>query len=246
MKDQRRVAIPGLSPFLKNYPGMTIRPTTGHGLIMHGKFCFSAQPEGGVEITDTYNLRIEVPKAFPFDLPRVTELDDKIPRTGKYHVNPDGTLCLGSPLRLLWKLSRKPTLSGFASDCLVPYLYAVSHKLKFGGDLPFSELEHGTPGALQDYADLFSLEQPEQAQRALHLLGMKKVLANKQPCPCGCGKKLKACQFNKTISKFRRLAHRSWFKALSDTDFTKLKNESKELEVKSFLDRLLREAKAKT
>ncbi len=206
--------VPGLHQFLTDYPGMTIRPTTGSDLVMHGKFSFSAQPDSGVEITDTYHLRIVVPQAFPCDLPRVTELGDKIPRTGDYHVNPDATLCLGSPLRLLWKLSNKPTLSGFASECLVPYLYAISHKLKCGGNLPFSELAHGTPGELQDYADLFSLKRPEQAQLALRLLAMKKRLANKQPCPCDCGKRLGQCRFNGTIRKFRRLASRSWFRAL--------------------------------
>lgn len=192
---------------------MTIKPAMGSGLVMQGKFSFSAQRDGGVEVTDTYQLRIEVPQDFPCDLPKVSELESKIPRTKDYHVNPDATLCLGSPLRLLWKLSKKPTLSGFASNCLVPYLYAISHKLKFGGDLPFSELAHGRPGELQDYADLFSLERTEQAQRALRLLGMKKRLANKQPCPCDCGRSLGKCRFNRTMGKFRKLASRSWFRA---------------------------------
>jgi len=192
---------------------MTIKPTTGSDLVMQGKFCFSAQPEGGVEITDTYGLRIEVPQDFPRRLPRVTELDNKIPRTGNYHVNKDdATLCLGSPLRLLWKVSKQPTLSGFAADCLVPYLYAISHKLKFGGPLPFSELAHDTPGELQDYVDLFSLKGPDQAQRALSLLGMKKRRANKEPCPCDCGKRVGKCRFNRTIREFRKLANRPWFR----------------------------------
>jgi hypothetical protein len=60
---------------------------------------------------------------------------------------------------------------------------------------------------------LFSLKRPERAQLALHLLGIKKRLANKQPCPCDCGKRLGQCRFNGTIRKFRRLASRSWFRA---------------------------------
>jgi hypothetical protein len=205
--------VPGLDNFLNDYPRMTVRPITGSGLIIQGEFCFSAGSEGRAEITDTYHLRIEVPQAFPSDIPTVMELDNKIPRTGHYHVNRDATLCLGSPVRLLWRLSNKPTLPGFASECLVPYLYAISHRLKFGGELPFSELEHGAPGVLQDYADLFSLKRPEQADRAIRLLGMKKRRANKLPCPCDCGKRLGKCKFNKTIRKFRKLASRAWFRA---------------------------------
>jgi hypothetical protein len=207
--------IPGLHEFLTDYPQMTIRPTSSWGLMLQGSFRFSAQPAAKIEITDGYNLRIAVPESFPRDLPGVTELDNKIPRTGAYHVNSDSTLCLGSPLRLIWKLSQEPTLNGFASNCLVPYLYAISHKLMFGGRLPFSELAHGSPGELQDYADLFSLTQPAQAQRALYLLGMNKRIANKQRCPCDCGGRLGNCEFNGTIRKFRRLASRSWFKAIA-------------------------------
>jgi hypothetical protein len=203
-----------LQQFFKDYPGMSTKPITGSALVIQGTFCFSAKREGLVEIADTYQLRIEVPKDFPRELPRVTELDNKIPRRGQFHVNPDATLCLGSPLRLLLKLANKPTLPGFASACMIPYLYAVSHKLKFGGPLLFSELPHGTPGELLDYADIFSLKRPEQARRALRLLGMKKQHANKQLCPCGCGTRLGKCRFNKKIRRFRKLASRSWFRSL--------------------------------
>ena len=55
---------------------------------------------------------------------------------------------------------------------------------------PFRELEHGPPGELKDLADLFGLKSPDQAKLALHLLGMKKCLAHKKPCPLGRGGRL--------------------------------------------------------
>jgi len=191
---------------------MTIRPIVGSGLLIQGLFSFSAQSPGCAQITDSYHLRLDVPATFPSHFPKVTELDNKIPRTEDYHINPDGTLCLGSPLRLLCIMSKRPTLLGFASDCLVPYLYAISHKLNRGGALLFGELAHGKPGELQDYSDLFSLKRPDQVQRAIRLLGMKKSLANKQPCPCDCGRRLGECRFNRRIGRFRKLASRSWFR----------------------------------
>src|SRR5205823_1562005 len=120
----------------------------------------------------------------------------RIPRTGEYHVNTsDNTLCLGSPLSLLLKLSKKPTIDGFAESCLVPYLFAISRKLKNGGPLPFGELAHGRKGLRDDYAFLFGLRQPQNVGRVLQLLGMKKRRANKLPCPCGCRKRLGRCRF---------------------------------------------------
>ena len=205
--------VAGLQAFLKDYPHMTINPGTGATLVIEGKFHFSAQQKGKPEITDRYDLRIGVPQDFPRDLPCVTELEKKIPHNERFHVNSDATLCLGSPLRLLRKLSQQPTLPGFASHCLVPYLYAVSYKLRFGGELLFSELAHGTPGEIQDYLDLFSLKTPEQVRRVLRVLGMKKCRANKEPCPCDCGRRLGRCRFNRKILQFRKLASRPWFRA---------------------------------
>jgi hypothetical protein len=205
--------VPGLQRFLEEQPHMSIKPGVNPGLVIEGRFWFSAESEGRDSITDSYDLRLEVPEYFPGGIPRVTERDFRIPRTPSFHVNSDGTLCLGSPLRLLWKISQKPSLAGFASECLVPYLYAISHKLKLGGKFPFSELEHGTAGELADYADLFCLDSTAAARRTLEILRMKKRKANKLPCPCGCRKRLGKCEFNWTIRKFRGLLNGSGFRA---------------------------------
>ena len=141
------------------------------------------------------------------------EICGKIPRNGKFHVNPDGTLCLGSPLRLLWKINSAPSLTGFIDTCLVPYLYAVSYKLKHGGDFVFGELDHGVQGIVEDYSVILGLKEREQIKRAIQLLGMKKRIANKKPCPCGCGKRLGICPFHKKLNEFRQKIPVAWFKA---------------------------------
>ena len=206
------LTVPGLPAFLMDYPHVSIRPVAGPSVVIQGPFHFTARHEGHPEITDSFDLRIAVPPGFPGDLPEVTELGKKIPRNGNFHVNPDATLCLGSPLRLLWKVSQRPSLRGFASHCLVPYLYAVSHKLQFGGELLFSELKHGPQGVIDDYLDLFGLKNPEQVRRVLRMLGMKKRRANKEPCPCECGNRLGRCRFNRKLRQFRQRASRTWFR----------------------------------
>ena len=144
----------------------------------------------------------------------MTETGGRIPRTGEYHVNPtDNTLCLGSPLSLRLKLSKKPTLVGFSENCLVPYLFAVSYKLKNGGPLPFGELAHGEDGLIADYLQLFGLKTKKQLNCTFRLLGMKKRLANKFLCPCGCGIRLGRCQYNFRLREFRKVASRTWFKS---------------------------------
>ncbi len=205
--------VPGLEQFLTEFPRMALRPGADSVLLLRGIFDFTAQRKGGALITDAYALSIRIPQDFPADLPTVVELERKIPRDGNHHVNSDETLCLGAPLRLLRALAHEPTLIGFVHTCVVPYLYAVSHKLRFGGPFVFDELAHGAKGVLADYADLFKLARPTQAEAALRLLGMKKRRANKLRCPCGCGRRVGVCRLNSRLKEFRLLASRSWFRA---------------------------------
>lgn len=204
--------IPGLDSFLQDYPGMSIAPLLESVVIVKGKFAFNASSSGMPEIKDAYQLEIKIPLTFPRELPSVTETALRIPRDGNHHVNYDDTLCLGSPLRLRWKLSQYPTLIGFAKECLIPYLYSVSHKLKYG-TFPFGELDHGKPGVISDYLNLLGLSTEDQVKQTLVLLGTKKRQANKRLCPCGCGKRLGACRFHLKINDFRKVAARPWFRS---------------------------------
>lgn len=208
-----RARPPGLEEFLLDYPGIAPRPVAGQALILRGRFAFLASPEGKAPIEDAYDLRIEVPADFPHSLPTVTETGGRIPRRGEYHVNGnDDTLCLGSPLSLMLRLAKSPTLPGFAASCLVPYLYAISHKLRHGGPMFFGELAHGTPGVLADYRALFGVRDDERVFATLDLLGKKKRKANKYPCPCDCGRRIGRCNFNSRVREFRIIAGRCWYR----------------------------------
>jgi len=201
----------GVAQFLKVYPGMFIQPFQGQDLILKGEFAFKANPPNGPVIEDRYNLEISIPQKFPNAIPTVREINGQIPKKDYYHINYDGTICLGSPLRVLIKINENPDLCGFAMSCLVPYLYAVSYKLINGGNLCFGELAHGKQGIMDDYKELFGLSTEEQVIEVLRLLGMKKKIANKKPCPCKCGKRLGRCSFRKKLNYFRTLAPSYWF-----------------------------------
>lgn len=197
----------GIDAFLSNYSNMSVSIVMDGSadLVLKGKFDFTAKFKDEPETSDNYLLEIRVPKNFPTDIPIVKELDNKIPRDGKHHVNPDETLCLGSPLRLKMILSEEPTLSGFASNCIIPYLYWITSK-KFG----VGELAHGKNGMVADYLKIFKLENEANVLSAIKLLGIKKRIANKYKCPCGCGLKLGKCNFRKILNSYRKIAPLHW------------------------------------
>lgn len=202
----------GLREFLQDNPLMGIKPSADGDALVAGRFDFSASHEVAGIVCDSFDIQIRVPRAFPRELPMVVECGGRVPREANYHVNEvDGTLCLGSPLTLLQKLYDNPTLSGFAKSCLVPYLYGMSHKLSKGW-FPFGELAHGKAGIYADYMQLLAITDEYAVYSSLKLLGMKKRLANKQPCPCGCSLMLGRCKFNQRLKGFRALATRKWYR----------------------------------
>lgn len=199
----------GLSAFLSEYPNMSVSVIADGStdLVLNGTFDFAAKFKDEPEIQDSYSLEIRVPESFPSGVPTTKELAGKIPRDGKHHINPDETLCLGSPLRLKMLVRDEPTLSGFASNCIVPYLYWITTK-KFA----VGELAHGDVGIIADYMTLFGLSDPKQIIPTLKLLGMKKRVANKKPCPCGCGVRLGRCNKRFLLNQYRAIAPRWWFR----------------------------------
>ena len=200
----------GLDKFLTEYPGMSLKPRRNVETKIQGHFEFRAT--GFDRATeDDFELEILVNKAFPNSIPEFKETGGKIPRISDYHVNPDGTLCLGSHLRLKRILFETPNFNSFIEKCLVPYLFNVSVKLRHGGKFVTGELAHGTEGIIQDYKDLLGLRSPDQIVNALYLLGMRRRVANKKMCPCNCGLLLGRCAFHNRLNIYRPIASRSWF-----------------------------------
>jgi hypothetical protein len=201
-----------LESFLSHQPFMSLQPSAGGIMVIEGDFSFAAVHDGLPQVQDSYSLQIVIPKDFPRALPEVSETGGRIPRHADFHINADGTFCLGSPLGLMVRLQEQPTLPAFVSRCVVPYLYAMSLKLDHGIDFVFGELAHGAPGLVDDYRQLFGLKLQSQLLPTLRCLLLKKRVANKKPCPCGCGKRLGKCRFNERVRHLRGVLPRAWLR----------------------------------
>jgi len=200
---------PGLDEFLQEQPLISIKPSDESSLILEGEFQFTAEYPGLSRVTDSYTLSISVPAAFPKDLPVVTETGGRIPQDPNFH-NGTGTLCLGSPMRLMAKLQAEPTLQKYSERCIIPYLYAMTKTLTTGEKFVFGELAHNTPGEIDDYKDILGLKSEEHVIQALNCIVQKKRIANKMDCPCGCGLRLGRCRYNQTIKHFREIFPKAW------------------------------------
>jgi hypothetical protein len=208
-----------MQAFLQASPGMAVAPAAGGATIFSGAFSFEALWDG-VEVKDSYELRIEV-APYPEALPKVFETGGRIPRKLDEHVfESSGQLCLGSALRLRQMLGQKLNLLTFADECIVPFLYAATRR-KTEGCFVLGELSHGNAGLYEDYQAILGVKGEDAVRAALRILATKSSAAERHPCPCGCGKRLILCEFRHRIAEFRQLAPRKVFqnmdRALRDT-----------------------------
>jgi len=202
----------GIDTFLKKYPLMSIRPFIGELLIIQGYIEFNCVYAKNEPLYDRYKIRIEIDLKKEKFIPVVYELENRIPKKTEFHIYSDNSLCLGSPIRLLNMLRMYPSLSEFTEKCIIPHLYSCSIKLSKGGAFIVGELEHGNAGLFADYMELFNLQSKEQVLEVIKSLGLKKRIANKQKCMCGCGYKLGFCKVHHIINDVRKSASRGWFK----------------------------------
>jgi hypothetical protein len=198
-----------LAELLRLFPELSVQPVVNDRTRIAGGLAFSLQYQNLDYIADSYTISIEIPEDFPRRLPSTRETDGRIPE--KFHTDPNGTLCLGSPTRLRLALGEAPTLPRYVKKCVLPYLYSFSYFQRHEV-LPFGQLDHGSNGIRKDYASLFALTSENAAQEMVRLASLRKRQANKQQCPCGSLFRVGQCH-NDSINRLRTQLGRSWFRA---------------------------------
>jgi hypothetical protein len=183
--------------------------------LLQGKLEFTTTASGWPEATDAFDVSIEIPMRPHAGLPRCFETGGRVPRDADHHVNPGGDLCLGAPLRLAANLGPSPTLLTFLDACLIPFLYATALKERGATTYAFGELEHGSRGLVADYGQLFGVASASQVVRAVALLGLRRRHANRQACPCRCGRRLGRCKMRLVLNSLRRTMPRSAFREMA-------------------------------
>lgn len=202
-----------IEALLDDWPGLRRRPgKTPHVCTLAGSVAFESTPKGLPCITDTYALRLDVPMGIPDALPRVFEEGGRLRWDPDDHVNSDGSLCLGSPLRLRLLQRECQGLVSFVEASVVPFLYAASWRAQGNKGYPFSELAHSGAGLIDDYSAVVGFQGHLPVANALAALSLRRRVANKHPCPCGGGRRLGVCACRTRINYLRRFAPRRLWK----------------------------------
>jgi len=215
----------GLNQFLSSHPRMRL-VECGDQLIIKGSYKLNAQMDGFHPVDEAYDLIITFPNNFPKDLPIVIEEGGALPRSPDYHTYKDGSLCLGSDIKLKSVLSNAPDIPSFIKNILDPFLYSVTYKIKYD-KFPNGELAHGEAGLIDDYELIFEVNGKVSVLRVLTALGKRKRDSNKITCPCDCGYRLGKCDYRFKLNQWRKLARRRWFKSHLSKSFSPIEKTKK-------------------
>lgn len=199
----------GLLALQGMFPGLAAEPdpgdkhfTAGDDLRLVGRVVFTS---GGADdrplLECDYGVKVIVPRAFPRSLPRVYSTDGQIQED--YHTFSTGELCLGAPLELRTILQQEPTLLGYITGALVPYLYRHQYTIAFDAKGPpgWEDLKHGSHGLLQYYGDKLGVSDYIACVALLHQAGMRQQKKGRRVrCPCGSGMTLFECHYEQMLA----------------------------------------------
>jgi len=154
--------------------------------------------QGSIDVIDEagrnwgeYNVQILIPPYYPTSPPKFFETAGKIKREKDWHVNSDGSCCLGPRGKEIQLFTNGGTLLAWVDSFVSPFL--ANHTLKNEtGEYANKEYSHGAKGILEYYQDEWGLKDEKLVLRELQVITGQRTSRN-QKCFCGSGKKYKYC-----------------------------------------------------
>lgn len=153
---------------------------------------------------DWFAIEIEVAPLREGELPTVREIGGRIPWTEDRHVNGDGSACVCLPEDYLLNHPGPFDLLSYL-DGPVRSFFLGQALVERGDPWPYGEWKHGGDGLIQ-WVEEFISGLPAERRRAYGVLLRAKELRGHVQCPCGSGRRLRACHY-RLIERLRRGLH---------------------------------------
>ncbi len=162
------------------YPGLGLPYSHGGVVKLHAE----------LEIVDTtgdlwgaFLVTITFPPAYPLVPPLLYEDQGRIKRVPDWHVNGNGSLCIGPEVSELVKYDRAAHLLDWLDRSAIPFLANHLHKERTGEYLN-GELPHYSEGIWEYYTTAWSCSRGEVLRRLRIINGAVRV-SRQEACYCG-------------------------------------------------------------
>lgn len=163
------------------------------------------------EVIDRFQVRIELPRWYPRDLPIVRETGGRIPWTDDRHINPDGTACVMMPEERYRVWPKGSTLRVYLDGPLRNFFLGQMARDR-GEPWPFGEWSHGDLGFLEFVQSELGTTDRDLVIRFMLVISMDQMSFRSQ-CPCRSGRSVRDCCRAKVI-RLRRIIGQSGAKRI--------------------------------
>jgi len=152
---------------------------------------------------EMYINRIE----YPYTIPIVKEVDEKIRRDDNWHINKEGICCLDIEHDLEFQAKRGIEITSFYREKVYPFFANTTYKTRTG-EYANGEYDHNFGGVIQFYQESMGLQKADLIVKILTGVLTNNIPGRNRPCLCGSGVKIKNCHlseinFLKSVSKER-------------------------------------------
>ena len=195
-----------IAELLARYPGLRLVPSGSMALRVEGTLRFCANGKKTEVIEDGYDVRIEAPEKFPERMALAWETGGRIPPD--YHKLTNGALCLGSRVRLAAADGRVAVASALRRALRDP----VPLRLFVFGEARRAALRRTWRTASSARSRTWPVCSASRTWLLPSAIACwprtKRRRANKQPCPCGSGRRLGRCH-NRRVNALRKRVGRA-------------------------------------
>ncbi len=140
---------------------------------------------------DSFNVKITIPKNYPFQFPKLFELDGKIKQIDSSHINEDESCCVCSLQEEDIRKRKGITIFEYINEFATPFLANILYYRK-NGKYANGEYKHGVNGVIQYYQELLNKNQVDEILCEIDLIYSQKLERNEK-CYCGSNLKYKNC-----------------------------------------------------
>lgn len=181
-------ALQQVNSLLQIYDKLLIEKESNEEIILSGEILVN-RTSLSYHVYKAYEIEIHIP--FESDkLPYVFDIGNAID-SNYSHQYKDGPLCLETDFAIRIRFVDGLNLVSWMQEFVEPYFFSYEYYQRFGC-FPFGERSHGNEGILQSFGDVFQETDNIKVYKILEFIYRDRYRGH-LPCPCGSGKKMRAC-----------------------------------------------------
>ena len=172
------------------YTGSSLRLIVKNEIILAGNMNFSVNIKLE-EFIGSFKVKIIFPISYPHLNPKAININNKLSKQFKHFLE-DGSLCLGVPTDLYYKINHNDSIEFFLKQILIPYYVSYKYWEENNGLTLFDERSHGTKGIIEFYLEHFHFKSRSSLYQLFDLIESNSLDEN-ELCPCESGLTYQNC-----------------------------------------------------